>query len=159
MRKFLIALSILFLSFPFSGNAEEAMLKISGKTDMTANGSLQLNLSQFEAIGLTTVVTKTPWHKETTTFSGVSGKALLQYLGAKSTEVEAIALNDYKVTIPVSDLSNTGLIFATRKNGVPMSIRDKGPIFIIYPFDTSQNLNNEVIYGRSIWQLKALNFQ
>lgn len=159
MRKLLIALSVFVLSFPFASNAEEALLTIGGKTDRTANSSIQLTLGELEAIDMSTVETRTPWHKEKTRFSGVSGAALLKYLGATATEVDAIALNDYKVTLPVSDLSDTGLIFATRKNGEPMSIREKGPIFVIYPFDADPSLDNEVIYGRSIWQLKALEFK
>ena len=111
MRRLLIALSVSILCFTLSANAEDTILKIVGKTDMTANGSLQLTLSQFEAIGLTPVVTKTPWHKETTTFSGVSGKALLQYLGARSKEVEAIALNDYKGHDPCLRFIEYGIDF------------------------------------------------
>lgn len=159
MRKLLIVLPLLFLSLSFDSIAEEVMLTISGKTDRTADAVMQLTLSEFEAIDASTVETRTPWHKGKTRFSGVSGKALLKYLGTISLEVDAIALNDYKVTLPVSDLSASGLIFATRKNGEPMSIREKGPVFIIYPFDADPSLDNEVIYARSIWQLKALNFK
>lgn len=159
MRNFLIILSTLVLSLPLAGNAEDIVLTIGGETDKTVSSSLQLTLSEFEAIDASTVETRTPWHKEKTLFSGVSGAALLKYLGTRATEVDAVALNDYKVTLPVSDLSDTGLIFATRKNGELMSVREKGPIFIIYPFDGNPSLDNEVIYARSIWQLKALNFK
>ncbi len=159
MHKLLLILSFIVLCFPINGNAEETILTISGKTDKTSVSSLKMTLSEFEAIEKSTIKTKTPWHKEITTFSGVSGKALLKYLGAKATTVDAIAINDYKVSIPVSDLSGSGLIFATRKNDVPMSVREKGPIFVVYPFDANESLNNEVIYGRSIWQVKTLNFQ
>ena len=159
MRKLLLILSFVVLCFPINSNAEETILTISGKTDKTSTSSLEMTLSEFEAIDKSIIKTKTPWHKEKTTFSGVSGKALLEYLGAKATSVDAIALNDYKVSIPVSDLSGSGLIFATRKDDVPMSVREKGPIFVIYPFDANESLKNEVIYGRSIWQIKTLNFK
>ena len=159
MRKLAMALSILLGIVPFGVRAGDAILEISGKTDMTASQSVNLSLQEFDAIDQSTVVTKTPWHKEVTTFSGVSGRALLEYLGSNAKSVEAVALNDYKVIIPVSDLLEQGLIFATRKDGAPMSIREKGPIFVVYPFDADTKLNNEVIYGRSIWQVKALNFQ
>lgn len=158
MRKLLYILPILVLSLPLTATAEEIILTISGKTDRTADAPIQLTLSEFDSIDQSTVETKTPWHKEKTRFSGVAGTALLKYLGSQATDVDAVALNDYKVSIPVSDLSSTGLIFATRKNGEPMSVREKGPIFIIYPFDSNPALDNEVIYGRSIWQLKALEF-
>ena len=159
MRKLLLILTLFFLSLPVNSNAADPILSIGGLTDKTTKAPLQLTLEEFEAIDMSTVITKTPWHKEVTTFSGISGTALLKFLGARGTEVDAIALNDYKVAIPVSDFMNSGLILATRKNGTPMSIRDKGPIFVIYPFDADPKLDNEVIYGRSIWQIKELNFR
>lgn len=160
MRKLiLVALSLLVLVSPLTSYAADTILTIDGKTEMTANGAINLTLSEFEAIDQSVVETKTPWHPEVTRFSGVSGAALLEYLGNQAVEVSAVALNDYAVTLPVSDLADTGLIFATRIDGEEISIRKKGPIFVIYPFDANPKLDNEVIYGRSIWQLKALNFQ
>jgi hypothetical protein len=38
----------------------------------------------------------------------------------------------------------------------PMAVRDKGPLFIIYPFDSEPALRNAVFYSRSAWQLKSL---
>ena len=155
-RFFLSLVMMLALLLPGISRADAPIVTVSGLTDKTTNGPVAFDLSQFEAIGMTEIVTKTPWHETATTFSGVSGKDLHVYLGITGTELDAVALNDYKVTVPVSDLLETGLIFATRKNGTPMSVREKGPIFIIYPFDANPDLNNEVIYGRSIWQLKEL---
>jgi len=159
MRRMLLVLTVFFLSLPVDGNAADPILTIGGLTEKTDKSPLHLTLEEFEAIDTTTVITKTPWHKEETTFSGVSGVALMKFLGARGTEIDAIALNDYKVAIPVSDFLNSGLILATRKNGTPMSIRDKGPIFVIYPFDANPKLDNEVIYGRSIWQVKEIKFR
>ena len=37
-----------------------------------------------------------------------------------------------------------------------MSIRDKGPIFMIYPFDKNPELYNEKYFSRSVWQIKSI---
>jgi hypothetical protein len=37
-----------------------------------------------------------------------------------------------------------------------MAVRDKGPLFIMYPFDRRPDLRNAVYYSRCVWQLKAL---
>lgn len=34
-----------------------------------------------------------------------------------------------------------------------MSVRDKGPLWVIYPYDSDPALQSEVTYARSIWQL------
>ena len=44
-------------------------------------------------------------------------------------------------------------------NGEPMSIRDKGPLWIIYPFDDNPDYQTEVIYSRSIWQLDQIHVE
>lgn len=158
-RIFFGALALLTLLFSAPSNAADTILTIDGLSAKTANGPVTFDLAEFEAIGMTDIETKTPWHETVTTFSGVSGNDLVSFLGVTGTEMDAVALNDYKITIPVSDLRETGLILATRKNGTPMSVRDKGPVFIIYPFDANPKLDNEVFYGRSIWQLKELRFR
>ena len=38
----------------------------------------------------------------------------------------------------------------------PMPIRDKGPLFIVYPFDSQSLLRSERYYSRSAWQLRTL---
>jgi hypothetical protein len=37
-----------------------------------------------------------------------------------------------------------------------MPVRDKGPLFIIYPFDTDASLRSERYYSRAAWQLKSI---
>jgi hypothetical protein len=37
-----------------------------------------------------------------------------------------------------------------------MSVREKGPLFVMYPFDEQPALRTSVYFGRCIWQLKAI---
>ncbi|MFC6670829.1 hypothetical protein [Marinobacterium aestuariivivens] len=37
-----------------------------------------------------------------------------------------------------------------------MRIRDKGPLFLVYPFDSDPALRTEVIQNRSVWQIKHI---
>jgi hypothetical protein len=66
------------------------------------------------------------------------------------------AINDYVTEIPRSDFETWPVILAIRHNGEAMPVRDKGPIFVIYPFDSDNTLNSEVYYGRSAWQVKSI---
>ena len=47
-------------------------------------------------------------------------------------------------------------VLATRLDDKPMPVREKGPLFIIYPFDESEELRSERYYSRSAWQLRTL---
>jgi len=35
-------------------------------------------------------------------------------------------------------------------------LREKGPLWVIYPYDSDAKFRTEVIYSRSIWQLDRL---
>ena len=47
-------------------------------------------------------------------------------------------------------------ILAIEANGKPLSVRDKGPIWLLYPFDSDARYQTEVIYARSIWQIERM---
>ena len=66
------------------------------------------------------------------------------------------ALNDYAVEMPVADLEEDAPILATRLNGETMTVREKGPFWIMYPFDRSTKYQTESNYARSVWQLQQL---
>jgi hypothetical protein len=90
--------------------------------------------------------TRTPWYPDARKFSGVLLSDLLK----------AVALNDYRVEIPVEDLVRHGAMIASQLDGKPIAVRDKGPLLIIYPFDDKPELRTAVHYSRAIWQLKGL---
>jgi hypothetical protein len=81
---------------------------------------------------------------------------VLAAAGAKGALLRAIALNDYKIEIPAGDADKFDMIVARLLDGQPMPVREKGPLFIVYPFDSSADLRSERYYSRSAWQLRTL---
>jgi len=70
--------------------------------------------------------------------------------------LRAVALNDYKIEIPAEDAAKHDMIVALLLDGKPMPVREKGPLFIVYPFDSSADLRSERYYSRSAWQLRTI---
>ena len=89
-------------------------------------------------------------------FTGVTLAAVAEAVGAEGDVFEATAINDYAVVIPRADWVEGGPIIAYLANGEPMSVRDKGPLWVVYPFDGTPSYRSEVSYSRSIWQLNRL---
>ncbi len=58
--------------------------------------------------------------------------------------------------VPLDDFRQFPVILALKLNGEYMHIRDKGPLFIVYPYDSSPELQNQVYYSRSAWQVSKL---
>jgi hypothetical protein len=47
-------------------------------------------------------------------------------------------------------------MLALKRDGQYMPVSDKGPIFIIYPFDSDAALKAQVYYKRSAWQVARI---
>lgn len=135
----------------------DIILTVSGGIAHTNSGdTAQFDREMLEAMGLVDVVTATPWHDGRVTFSGVPLGEVLQTVGAEGETITAIALNDYEVEIPLSDAEDTGVILALKLGGEDLSVRDKGPIFVVYPYDSSDTLNSQTYFARSAWQVSRL---
>ncbi|QDA36515.1 oxidoreductase (plasmid) [Paracoccus liaowanqingii] len=135
----------------------DIILKVSGAIENTNLGdTVQFDREMLEKIGMVDLVTATPWHDGRISFSGVPLGNLLDFVGSQGETIVAVALNDYEVEIPVSDAFDTGVILALEMNGEVMSVRDKGPVFVIYPYDSSEKLNSQTYFSRSAWQVAHL---
>ena len=58
----------------------------------------------------------------------------------------------------IRDNDSSGAIIAYRMNGAEISVRDKGPLWIMFPFDQKPQLKAETIYSQSVWQLRKMTF-
>ena len=81
---------------------------------------------------------------------------LMQAVGATGTSVIAYALNDYSTEIPMEDFTRYGVLLALKRNGEYMPVRDKGPLFIVYPYDSMPELKHQKYYSRSAWQVARM---
>ncbi|MBN7806897.1 MULTISPECIES: oxidoreductase [Agrobacterium] len=135
----------------------KTILTISGNIANTnADGAAKFDRDMLEAIGIVTVETHSPWYDGLTRFEGVSLKKLMDLVGAKGTTVTAVALNDYVSTLPMADFDKFNVILAMKRDGSYMEVREKGPLFVIYPYDTAPELQTQTYYTRSAWQVAKL---
>jgi hypothetical protein len=70
--------------------------------------------------------------------------------------VRAHALNDFESTIPLADFELYPVLLATRIDGRRLEVRDKGPIWIVYPWSTYPELDDLATRRKSVWQLRSL---
>lgn len=132
------------------------ILTVSGSITRTNDGDVaNFDRAMLAEMDWKTLDTFTRWTDGPTEFAGVTLADVLEAVGAKGSKILATALNDYTVEIPISDIEEHNVFLALDMNGEPMKIRDKGPIWVIYPqsVDDAPNSNfNE----KMIWQLKSL---
>ncbi len=139
---------------------DDVVLTVSGAiTEMNSDNVAEFDRELLKTLGEVTVETTTIWTEGVQTFVGVPLNALLEAVGAEGNVLRASAINDYAVEIPVTDAVPDGPLVAYLRNGEPMSVREKGPLWLIYPFDSSPDYQSELIYTRSIWQLDRIEVQ
>ncbi len=154
-----ILASILTVSVSLPVIAEEAanpLLTVSGDLGTIESGTIVLDLDSLMELPVTSFETSTIWTEGVHTFTGVALSDLAAELGVQRGLFFATAINDYTVEIPHSDAVEGGPIIAYLMDDSEMSIRDKGPLWIVYPYDSNSEYRSEVIYARSIWQLDRL---
>lgn len=133
------------------------VLTVDGAISQTNNGSqAQFDMVMLEKLPQHSFSTQTPWYPSTVTFTGPLLRDVLAAVGAKGKNITAVALNDYKTEIPIDDATRHDVIVARLMNNRPMRVREKGPLFIVYPFDTKAELRSELYYNRAAWQLHIL---
>lgn len=114
-------------------------------------------LSALEALTQHDITTSTPWSEAPRTYRGPRLSSVLDAAGVSEGERLTLrALNDYMAHVPLSEAREEAVILATRRDGERLSIREKGPLFVIYPFDQAAHLRNELHYARSVWQLNRI---
>ena len=149
MKHVAAILGLFLLSHP--AFASDTILTVTGP-----DRAREYDLAALESLTAESFVTSTIWTEGRSTFTGVPLKSLLQDAGITADQITAQAINDYAIDIPVEEITAEYPIIAYRVDGNTMSVRDKGPLWIVYPYDDRPDYRTEVVYSRSIWQLDRI---
>ena len=137
--------------------AGQVILTISGRISVTnAQGEAQFDRAMLEALGMERFTTRTPWYEGAITFEGVRMARLMERVVARGTTLTVTALNDYATDIPIADFGRFGTLLALKRDGQYMSVRDRGPLFVVYPYDSTPELNQRLYFARSAWQVARM---
>ena len=135
---------------------EDVILEVTG--DIT-DGMSKFDREALQTLPQVTLETSTVVTDGTHSFTGFLMRDLLDRLGAEGEHVIATALNDYVVEIPMSDFSEFDVIVAYSMDGKPLRRNDKGPLWIVYPRDAHEALQDIRYDYRWVWQLSRLEVQ
>jgi hypothetical protein len=161
-RIWLLAFALHFAGSALALDAPKGpvVLTVSGKIADTNKGAVaEIDMAMLKALPQHTFTTDTPWDKRPVKFSGPLLRDVLAMVKASGAELKAVAVNDYAVSVPAADAQQFNVVLAVLMNDRDIPPRTKGPLFLIYPFNSNPSLNAKVYQDRSIWQLKALQVQ
>ncbi|WP_227498036.1 molybdopterin-dependent oxidoreductase [Marinobacter santoriniensis] len=137
--------------------ALQAAPKLTITTDAD---TVVLDRNQLEAFPQTTITTTSPYYEGTAEFSGPSLKRVLESAGLSGqSRITFQALNDYQVDADLDEVMGLDAIVATRMNGKPMSVRNRGPFWVMLPLSDRPELDSEEYHRFMVWQLNRIGLQ
>ncbi|PWQ97641.1 hypothetical protein [Leucothrix pacifica] len=95
------------------------------------------------------------WAKEPETFTGPLLEDVVKIACGGATKINMKALNDYAIDVDFAYAKSLKPIVAHSVNGKRMSVRDKGPLWIMVPSDKLKSKPKE-LDGMLIWQLSDI---
>lgn len=145
-----------------------ALQPATGKVILTISGNVAekntpnaavFDMAMLEKLPQHSFTTLTPWEKQPIKFTGPLLRDVLAAAKATGVTIKAAALNDYQTSIPLNDAQKFDVIMAHKMDGQAIPVKTKGPLFIVYPYDTNPELRSSVYYERSAWQLKSMTIE
>jgi hypothetical protein len=157
--------SIALFGRPTAAGEPTPLPKPSGAIILTVTGAIantnapgraEFDLPMLEALGTETLITTTNWTDGPQRFEGVRVERLLAAVGATGAVARASALNDYAAEIPLEMFEDYPALLAFRQNGKGLTVRDKGPVWIVFPRDDFPSLDDPRVDLLWVWQLVSI---
>lgn len=117
---------------------------------------ITMDRSTLESLQIISFETSTIWTEEVITFSGPALREVLSIAGVTSSQIRLKAANNYQVEIPTEILVADAPIIATRINDQHYGLREKGPFWLVFPYDRDKRYRTETVMSYSIWQLTEI---
>jgi hypothetical protein len=152
-----LLLAPLWLAAAGSAPASEVILSVSASRPAAIHA--ELDLKALQQMPRRQIATSTPWTEGVSAFEGVLMRDFLKELGIAGSTVKLTALNDYSIVIPVADFERYDVLLAYTRDGKAMPVRDKGPLWIVYPLDSHPELNGQETHAKMIWQVRRMDVE
>ena len=147
------------LTLPLAAGPGSARAAARGALTIRGPGvarELVLDDDALAALGAEELATRTPWTEGVPRFGGVPLAKALGAAGATGDRVRAVALNEYAVEFSAGDAIAKGAFLARTMDGRELTVRDKGPFWMVFPWSERPELGTASVQALSVWQLREL---
>jgi hypothetical protein len=166
LKTFIVLASLVILPAQFTSPAGACHPKIDVQSAiLTIDGLIQgcdgrfevrFDLAALKSLPARDIKTRNPWDKGLVHYRGVLLRDLADDVGANGSVLTITALDDYRADLPIADIRRHDILLAYERNGATMSVRERGPLFVVFPFTTQPELETEARYAQSVWQVSRI---
>ena len=137
--------------------SSDVILTVDGAIGVTnGDGTAAFDRAMLQSLGMQSIETANPFETGMHSFEGVLIRDILTAVKARGSVLKALALDGYTVEIPVDDVQDFPIMLAMKWNGKVMKVRNRGPLWVIYPITQHPELVDQKYSARSVWQLTKL---
>ena len=155
LRIVLASLSLTALSVLNATAAD--LFKISGKNLEGSAVSVTVTDETLLQQGMTEIKTKLVSQGDTvSTVRGLEIRPLLKSLDLQGNNLYVEALDGYALDVPRADIEKYKVLLAVEVDGKRLTVREKGPAWVVYPVSDHKELDAPIFEARSVWQIKSI---
>lgn len=151
---------MLVLSWQVQALGEPVILSIYGDIRINERhyDQMDFTLSELQALTQSDITTAHPWSTDPRHYHGVDINALLGLLfnHRRVLSLQLEALNDFSVAVDWSLVAPFSPILAWQENDQVMTRRNKGPLWLMLPFDQVPKVQQADFLHFMIWQLRVI---
>lgn len=111
-----------------------------------------LPLAELDALTQVEITGRTSPDEPIASFQGVLLRDVVALIGAAEADQIVVRASDgYSAVIPREDWTRWPVVLATRRDGKPLTVRQRGPARILYPTRDHPELATRTYTDRSVW--------
>lgn len=146
----------IFVVVLFSSNAfahDEVLLTLED----TSGTQITFTREDLAALPQTEFTTSTPWTTKPHHYQGPQLRLLMEKLPQPVQSIRVFAVNGYASEISAAELQKYPYVLTMQQDGKNLTLRNKGPLWILLPFDEQPGLSaNQTILNQSVWQVDKI---
>lgn len=150
-----VIIAVTFITNPsFADIEEKIFLKIEEKNDIT------VYIGEIDNKYISSIITNTPWHDDLAKYTGVTLENFLQQYGdSEISKISISAMNGYIVDEDIGTFVNAGAMLVWLMNDHPISVHNKGPIIIVFPWYQNNSLRQDFFTSLAVWHVKSIHIK
>lgn len=139
-----------------SATSEKILLNIHSDSQQVSE---QYTLTQLQHLPQHEIRTKIPWTNETHTYRGPYLEEIFTLAKIKGEWLTLYALDHYQVSFNFKKIKMYKPILALQVDSKPLTIRTKGPIWLILPMSDYKELSAAIYNDYMIWHLIKISIE
>lgn len=136
----------------------DVILTVAGALGTTNDGdTILMDVATIESVGVVEYQVHDPFENRDKLFRGVLMRDLLNVwqVDGAATTLNLVALNDYRVDVPIATLRQVPVLFALQADGTYMRPDYRGPAMLIFPYG-HYKFERPLTDAYWIWQIKSI---